>query len=80
MDTAGAIVGPLSAAVFVLALHASPRTVFGLAGIPGLITILLAWFAVREVRPAARVKASQPGAPATAGGRPPRDLGNIAGA
>lgn len=62
MDTAGAIIGPLSAAVFVLVLHANARTVFWLAGIPGLITILLAWFAVREIRP------SEPTVPSTSAG------------
>ncbi len=62
MDTAGAIIGPLSAAVLVLVLHASARTVFWLAGIPGLITILLAWFAVREIRPGERAKSSMPDA------------------
>ncbi|HEV2423383.1 MAG TPA: MFS transporter [Terriglobia bacterium] len=51
MDTAGAILGPLSAALLVLGLQAKARTVFWLAGIPGLATILLAWFAVREIRP-----------------------------
>jgi MFS family permease len=62
MDTAGAIVGPLSAALFVLVLHASARTVFWLAGIPGLITILLAWFAVKEIRPDGGAKPSKAGA------------------
>jgi len=62
MDTAGAIVGPLSAAALVLVLHASARTVFWLAGIPGLITILLAWFAVKEVRPEVGAKSSKTGA------------------
>lgn len=67
MDTAGAILGPLSAAVFVLVLHASARTVFWLAGIPGLATILLAWFAVQEIRPRARTTLSKSDSPATSG-------------
>jgi MFS family permease len=68
MDTAGAIVGPLSAAVLVLGLHAGARTVFWLAGIPGLITILLAWFAIQEIRPAARQTSPKPGTPPTGTG------------
>jgi MFS family permease len=71
MDTAGAIIGPLSAAIFVLALHASPRTVFWLAGIPGLITILLAWFAVRETRPHGGANSSKPDASTLTSGAEP---------
>ena len=65
MDTAGAIIGPLGAAVFVLVLHANARTVFWLAGIPGLATILLAWFAVREIRPPAQTTVSKADSVAT---------------
>jgi len=66
MDTAGAIAGPLAAAAL-LALHFPARTIFWLAGIPGLVTILLAWFAVKEIRPQPR-----PAADARSGGEPSR--------
>ncbi len=51
MDTAGAIAGPLSAVLLLPLFSGNVRSVFWVAGIPGLISILLAWFAVREVRP-----------------------------
>jgi len=54
MDTAGAIVGPLSALCLLPLLGGRVRTVFWLAAIPGLVCILLACFAVKEV-PAAVV-------------------------
>jgi MFS family permease len=53
MDTAGAIVGPLSAIVFLRLFAGKIRDVFWLASIPGLICILLVWFGVKEVRSAA---------------------------
>ncbi|HEV2176587.1 MAG TPA: MFS transporter [Terriglobia bacterium] len=52
MDTAGAILGPLSALLCVQAFHGNVRAVFWVAAIPGAMTVLLAWAAVREVRPA----------------------------
>lgn len=52
MDSAGAILGPLSALLLLKALHGHVRQVFWMAGIPGLAAILLSWVAVREVRPA----------------------------
>jgi len=49
MDHAGAIIGPL-AATFLLAYFTSDlRTVFWLAAIPGILTILLIIFKVKEV-------------------------------
>ncbi len=51
MDTAGAIAGPLAAILLLPVFHGKVRTVFWMAGIPGLACILLAWFAVKEVRP-----------------------------
>lgn len=68
MDTAGAIVGPLGAALLLLWLHASARTIFWLAGIPGLLAILIAWFAVKEIRPEAHPAAALPEAPAASAG------------
>ena len=50
MDTAGAIVGPLSAILFLKLFAGKIRPVFWLAAIPGLMCILLVWFAVKEVR------------------------------
>ena len=50
MDTAGAIVGPLSAILFLKLFAGRIRGVFWLAAIPGLVCILLVWFAVKEVR------------------------------
>jgi MFS family permease len=57
MDTAGAIVGPLSAIVFLKLFAGQIRDVFWMAAIPGLASILLAWFAVKEVRRAANAAA-----------------------
>jgi MFS family permease len=54
MDTAGAIVGPLSAIVLLPLFAGKVRDVFWVAAIPGLGSILLAWFAVKEVRPPAK--------------------------
>jgi MFS family permease len=54
MDTAGAIVGPLSAIVLLPLFAGKVRNVFWMAAIPGLASILLAWFAVKEVRPPAK--------------------------
>jgi MFS family permease len=51
MDTAGAIAGPLSALVLLPLFSGRARSVFWVAGIPGLISVLLAWIAVQEVRP-----------------------------
>lgn len=54
MDTAGAIVGPFSAIVLLPLFAGKVRDVFWMAAIPGLASILLAWFAVKEVRPPAK--------------------------
>jgi MFS family permease len=58
MDTAGAIAGPLSALLFLWLLAGNIRAVFWLAAIPGLASILLMWFGVKEVRPAANSSAA----------------------
>ncbi len=60
MDTAGAIVGPLSAILFLRLFAGKIRDVFWMAAIPGLASILLAWFAVKEVRRVADVSADSP--------------------
>jgi MFS family permease len=52
MDSAGAILGPLSALVLLPVFAGNVRSVFWVASIPGLISVLLVWFAVRESRPA----------------------------
>jgi MFS family permease len=63
MDTAGAIVGPLSAILFLKLYAGKIRLVFWMAAIPGLACILLAWFAVKEVRRTARTS-THPARPA----------------
>jgi len=50
MDTAGAIVGPLSAIFFLRLFAGKIRDVFWMAAIPGLVSILLVCFGVKEVR------------------------------
>ena len=60
MDTAGAILGPLSAILFLRLFAGKIRDVFWMAAIPGLASILLAWFAVKEVRHVADVSADSP--------------------
>jgi len=54
MDSAGAIVGPLAA--LALIRHYGMRGVFGAAGVPGALCVLVAWFGIREVH---RVGSSQ---------------------
>ena len=51
MDSAGAVLGPLAAFLLLPVFHGNVRSVFWVAALPGLISILLAWFAVREIRP-----------------------------
>jgi MFS family permease len=53
MDTAGAIVGPLGALVFLRLVPGRTREVFWIAAIPGLICIILVWLALKEPRRAA---------------------------
>jgi MFS family permease len=64
MDSAGAIAGPLSAILLLSLLQGKVRLVFWAATVPGLVSVLLVWLAVREVRPAPRekVKGSASGA------------------
>ncbi|MFB3920097.1 MAG: MFS transporter [Terriglobia bacterium] len=52
MDSAGAFVGPLAAVLLLPVFLGNVRYVFWAASLPGLASILLAWFAVREIRPA----------------------------
>lgn len=52
MDSAGAMAGPLAAVLLVSMFPGDIRKVFWAASIPGLVSILLVWFAVREIRPA----------------------------
>ena len=60
MDTAGAIVGPLSAVLFLRLFAGKIRDVFWMAAIPGLVSIFLVWFAVKEVRRTANASAHSP--------------------
>ena len=52
MDSAGAIVGPLAAILLLPLFLGNVRHVFWAASLPGLVSIFLAWFMVREIRPA----------------------------
>jgi MFS family permease len=62
MDSAGAILGPLAAILLLPFFLGDVRKVFWAATIPGLISILLVWLAVREVRPLpAAARDSTPG-------------------
>ncbi len=54
MDTAGAILGPLSAILLLRLFGGKIRDVFWMAAIPGAVCVLLVWFGVKEVRRAAR--------------------------
>jgi MFS family permease len=51
MDSAGAIVGPLAALLLLPVFAGDVRSVFWVAALPGLVSIWLAWSAVREIRP-----------------------------
>ena len=51
MDSAGAVVGPLAAVILLPLFLGDVRKIFWAAALPGLASILLVWFAVREVRP-----------------------------
>ena len=70
MDTAGAIAGPVSAIVVLRLFSGHVRDVFWLAAIPGLMCIVLAWSAVKEVGRAA--SAASPSAPSARRGHFPR--------
>jgi MFS family permease len=52
MDTAGAVLGPVSALVLLPLFCGNARKVFWVATIPGVACILLAWLGISEVRPA----------------------------
>ncbi len=62
MDSAGAIAGPLAALLLLPVFDGRVRWIFALAGLPGLVSILLAWGAVREIRPASVAAGSPQGA------------------
>ena len=57
MDTAGAVLGPLSALALLPMFSGDVRKVFWLAAIPGAFCILLVWLGVSEVRPEEHVGA-----------------------
>jgi MFS family permease len=57
MDTAGAIVGPLSAILFLRLFAGKVRDVFWMAAIPGVVCIALVWCGVKEVRKPASASA-----------------------
>jgi len=51
MDNAGAIMGPLAAALLLPLLAGNLRTLFFLSAIPGVLAVIFVLFFVREVRP-----------------------------
>jgi MFS family permease len=51
MDNAGAIMGPLAAALLLPLLHDDLRTLFYLSAIPGVLTLIVVFFFVKEVKP-----------------------------
>ena len=53
-DHSGAVAGPLLASALLLALDGDMRTVFALALVPGVLTVLAVAWKVRETAPAAR--------------------------
>lgn len=53
-DHAGAVAGPLIASALLLALDGDLQTVFALAIVPGLLTVAVVAWKVRETAPAAR--------------------------
>jgi len=70
MDSAGAILGPLSALALLPIFHQNLRAVFWVAALPGAVSILLAWWGVREIRPAPAHETQHAEAPLS-GGVPP---------
>lgn len=48
MDTAGAALGPLLAAGTLAVMHGNPRAVFWLASLPGIVSVLIGWWFLRE--------------------------------
>src|SRR5260221_445830 len=77
MDHAGAVVGPLIASVLLL-LHVELRTVFALAALPALASVLVLVFAVQEVPSATALASAPPTAVETPGTKPaPRGLGRL---
>lgn len=51
MDNAGAIAGPLAAALLLALLNKNLRLVFALSAVPAAACVLVLWLFVREVRP-----------------------------
>jgi MFS family permease len=51
MDNAGAIMGPLAAALMLPLLHNDLRTLFFLSAIPGVLALIVVFFFVKEVKP-----------------------------
>jgi MFS family permease len=51
MDNAGAIAGPLAAALLLALLNRNLRLVFALSAVPAAACVLVLWLFVREVRP-----------------------------
>lgn len=68
MDTAGAIVGPLSAIFFLRLFAGNIRSVFWMAALPGVACVLLVWFAVKEVRRTPSASALSPAIPSVRAG------------
>lgn len=59
MDTAGAAIGPLLAGATLAFAGDDPRVVFWLASVPGIASVLIGWWLLKD-RPVARRDASAP--------------------
>jgi MFS family permease len=62
-DHSGAVAGPLLASALLLAFPGDLRTVFAFAIVPGLLTVAVVAWKVRETAPGARPAAAVPAAP-----------------
>lgn len=60
MDHAGAVIGPLVAAAFLIWVSEDLRLLFWLTAIPGLAVVIVAWFGVREAPRIQETKAAEP--------------------
>lgn len=77
-DHSGAVAGPLLASALLLALDGDLRTVFGLAVIPGLLTVVVVAWKVRETAPAGLPAGGARPEPASAPALPRlRELGPV---
>lgn len=60
LDHAGALLGPIIAGALLLGVTRDLRLIFGLAGVPAVLTLLLLWRAIRELPVPAVERAAAP--------------------